>query len=239
VIRAGTSSPGRDVRSARGYPRPMSPMTSDPNLRFVSVAGTGRVTTTPDVVELRLGVAVTRPTAAAAQADAASTMTAILAALRAAGAADRDLRTAGLSLQPVMDYRNDGPPTLRGYELRNGVVARLRDLGRLPEAVDGAIAAGATSLDGVHFDVEDRAAAETAARDAAVADALAKAAALAAAAGAALGPVLSVAEGGAPPPMPFPVARGAKLMAAEAMPTPVEAGESEVSVTVEVVVALA
>jgi hypothetical protein len=205
----------------------------------VTVSGSGRVAVTPDVVELRLGVAVTRPTATAAQADAAVAMADVLGALREAGVAGHDLRTEGLSLQPVMDYRSDGPPALRGYELRNGVVARLRDLARLPEAIDGAIAAGATTLDGVRFDVEDRAAAEALARDAAVADALAKAAALARAAGAELGPVLAVSEGVAGPPAPFPAPRGARLMAAEAAPTPVEAGEGEVGVTVQVVVALA
>ncbi|HYN48670.1 MAG TPA: SIMPL domain-containing protein [Candidatus Nanopelagicales bacterium] len=207
--------------------------------RTVTATGTGRVAVTPDVVEVRLGVAVTRPTAAAAQADAAAAMSAVLAAVRRAGAADRDLHTDGLSLQPVMDYRTDGTPHLRGYELRNGVVARLRDLARLPDAVDGAIAAGATSLERVQFDVEDRAAAEAAARSAAVADALEKAAALARAAGVALGPVLSISEGDGPRPGPFPVARAARLMAADAAPTPVEVGESEIAVTVEVVVALA
>ncbi len=216
----------------------MSTQVADSPARTVTAAGIGRVCVASDVVELRLGVTVTRPTAGAAQAEAAVTMSAILAALRAAGVANRDLRTEGLALQPVMDYRDDGPPTLRGYELRNGVVARLRDLARLPDAVDGAIAAGATSLDGVRFDVEDRAAAEAAAREAAVADALAKAAALARAAGAELGPVLSVTEGVVEPPTPFPAPRGAHLMAAEAAPTPVEAGESEISVTVQVVVAL-
>ncbi|MCU0483027.1 MAG: SIMPL domain-containing protein [Chloroflexi bacterium] len=206
--------------------------------RTVAVGGTGRVAVPPDVVELHLGVAVTRPTATAAQAEAAGTMTAILASLRGAGIADADLRTQGLTLQPVMDYRNDEPPRLRGYELRNGVVARLRDLARLPAAIDGAIAAGATTLDGVSFEVEDRAAAEAEARAAAVVDALDKAAALAQAAGAALGPVLSVREGGpAPGPIPFP--RAAKLMAAEAASTPVQPGTSEVVVQVEVVVALA
>ena len=207
--------------------------------RTVTATGTGRVAVTPDVVELRLGVAVTRPTATAAQADAAVAMAAVLAALRRAGAADRDLRTDGLSLQPVMDYQDDGPPRLRGYELRNGVVARLRDVARLPEAIDRAIAAGATTLDSVQFDVDDRAAAEAAARSAAVADAVAKAGALARAAAAELGPVLSISEASALQPGLFPASRSAKLMVAEAAPTPVEAGESEVAVTVEVVVALA
>jgi hypothetical protein len=206
--------------------------------RTVTVTGTGRVAIAPDLAQLRLGVAVTRPTAVTAQADASAAMTAVLAALRDAGVGDRDLRTTGLGLQPVMDYRGDAGPVLRGYEARNAVVARVRDLERLPGAIDAAIAAGATTLEDVRFEVEDRAAAERAAREAAVADALASAAVLAAAAGAGLGPVLALAEAGAAPPTPFPVARGARLMAAEAAPTPVEAGESEIAVTVEVVVAL-
>jgi uncharacterized protein len=207
--------------------------------RAVTVRGTGRVAVVPDVVEVRLGIATTRPTAAAARDEGAAAMAAILAALRAAGVADRDLRTEGLALQPVLDYRADGAPSLRGYELRNGVVARLRDLGRLPEAIDGAISAGATTLDGVRFDVEDRAAAEAAARDAAVADALARAASLARAAGATLGPVLAIGEVDGGHPAPFPVVGGIRMMAAGAGPTPVEAGESEIVATVEVVVALA
>ena len=214
----------------------MSTQATDLPARTVSTTGTGRVTLAPDLVELRLGVAITRSSASQAQADAAAAMTAVLAALRSAGAAAGDLRTEGLTLQPVVDYRSDGPPVLRGYELRNGVVARLRDMARLSAAIDGAIAAGATTLDGVRFDVEDRRAAEAAARDAAVADALEKAAALAKAAGASLGVVLSVTEGFAAQPSPFPASE-AKLMAAAA-PTPVEAGDSEITVGVVVVAAL-
>jgi uncharacterized protein len=211
----------------------------DPGTRTVTAWGTGRARVVPDVVELRFGVAVTRPTASVAQAEAAVTMAAILSALRAVGVTDRDLRTEGFALQPAMDYGKDGPPVLRGYELRNGVVARLRDIARLPEAIDGTIAAGATTLDGIRFDVEDRAAAEAVAREAAVVDALAKARALASAAGAELGRVLAISEGAPPRPGPYPVAHAARLMAPDAAPTPMESGESEILVAVEVVAALA
>jgi uncharacterized protein len=206
--------------------------------RTVTVTGAGRVTVPPDVAELHLGVAVTRPTASAAQADAAATMAAVIAAIREVGVADADLRTLGLSLQPVMDYRGDEPPRLLGYELRNGVVARLRDLGRLPAAIDGAIAAGATSLDGVSFDVEDRAVAEAAARAAAVSHALDKAGALARAAGATLGDVMAINEG-SPPAAPIPLPKATRLMAADSAMTVVQAGTSEIVVQVELVVGLA
>ena len=47
----------------------------------IVVSGTGRVAVDPDVAELRLGVAVSRPTVEAARAAAAEAMTAILAAV--------------------------------------------------------------------------------------------------------------------------------------------------------------
>ena len=49
----------------------------------IVVIGTGRVSVVPDIAELRLGVAVTRPTAAAARADAATAMRSILEAVDA------------------------------------------------------------------------------------------------------------------------------------------------------------
>ena len=163
-------------------------------------------------------------------------MQAILASLRTSGVADRDVRTSGLALEPAYEYPPNVPRLLAGYTLRNAVVARLRDLDRVPEAIDGALGAGATSLDGLTFDVADRAAPEAVAREAAVADALAKAAVLARAAGAAVGPVLSIADGFTrPDPVPGPM-----MMARQASgdSTPVEGGEQAIVVQVELVVEL-
>ena len=99
----------------------------------IVVSGTGRVAVDPDVAELRLGVAISRPTVEAARAAAAEAMTAILAAVRAAGVAPRDVRTTLLSVQPRYDYRDGKAPTLVGYDLANVVevtVARPGQPGR-------------------------------------------------------------------------------------------------------------
>jgi len=72
----------------------------------IVVSGTGRVMLDPDIAELRLGVAVSRPSVEAARAAAAEAMTAILAAVTAAGVAKRDVRTTLLSVQPRYDYRD-------------------------------------------------------------------------------------------------------------------------------------
>src|SRR6478672_4341360 len=165
----------------------------------IVVSGTGRVAVEPDVADLRLGVAIARPTVEAARAASAEAMTAILASIAGAGVARRDVRTTLLSVQPRYDYRDGKAPTLTGYDLANVVEVTVRDLGSLGGVVDGALTAGATSLDGLSFRVDDPREAERAARTAAVAEARARADVLAAAAGVAITGVSDIVEGGPPP----------------------------------------
>ena len=211
---------------------------TDPSIApgAIVVSGTGRVAVDPDVADLRLGVAVARPTVEAARAAAADAMAAILAAVAAAGVERRDVRTSLLSVQPRYDYRDGKAPVLTGYDLANVVEVTVRDLGTLGTVVDGALTAGATSLDGLGFRVDDPREAESVARTAAVAEARARAEVLATAAGVALGAVTNVVEGGPPPA--WPQAKAARLMAASDAGTPVEAGTTEIAVTVTVTFAI-
>ena len=126
----------------------------------IVVSGTGRVAVEPDVADLRLGVAISRPTVEAARAAAAEAMTAILAAVEAAGVARRDVRTTLLSVQPRYDYQDGEAPRLVGYDLANVVEVTVRELAALGGVIDGALVAGATSLDGLAFRVTDPAEAE-------------------------------------------------------------------------------
>jgi uncharacterized protein YggE len=113
----------------------------------------------------------------------------------------------------------------------------VRTLDSLGRVIDDALAAGATTLDGVTFRTADPASAEAAARVAAVRDARAKAEALATEAGVALGDVVSVAEV-APGGGPRPLMAKARMALAEAAPTPVEAGSEEITVSVLVAFAI-
>ena len=200
--------------------------------RTIVVSGTGRVAVDPDVAELRLGVAISRPSVEGARAAAAEAMTAILAAVVAAGVAQRDVRTTLLSVQPRYDYRDGKAPTLTGYDLSNVVEVTTRELANLGAVVDGALSAGATSLDGLAFRVADPRDAERAARVAAVAEARSRAEVLAEAAGVSIAGVAGIVEGGPPPT--WPQAKAARMLQAADAGTPVEAGTTEISVTVTV-----
>jgi hypothetical protein len=198
----------------------------------ITVSGIGTVSLTPDTADLRIGVNIIRPTATQARADAAIAMTKVVAAIKAAGIADKDIQTSNLSLQPVYDYGNgNGPAKLTGFQVSNIVSITSHELDKVGGLVDAAVAGGATSVDGITFRVEDQAKAEGQARLAAVADAKAKADALAGAAKVSIVGVSSIAETSSP--MPYPVYAGNAV--SKDASTPVQFGSTDVTVSVVIV----
>ena len=218
-------------------PRPTLAVDSTTPEHTISVSGTGTVTLKPDVADLHLGVLITRQTVKAAQADAASAMTKVIAALKALGIADKDIQTSNVSLQPAYDYSsNSNPPRITGFHMSNSVTVTVRDLAKLGDAIDNGLAAGATSLDGVNFRVDDETAAEAQARQAAMAEAKSKAQTLATAAGVSISGVASISETSAPMPYPIMYSGGAPAAAVDGskVATPIQAGTTDVTITVAV-----
>lgn len=216
--------------------RAVDPATTPPE-HTISVSATGRVEVSPDVADVRVGVALQRPTATAARDAAAAAMAKVVAALKSGGVADRDIQTGYLSLQPVYDYsKNGAAPTLTGYQVSNSVTATVRDISSVAGVVDAAVTAGATTIDGITFRVDDPTKAEDLARSKAMTDARRRADALAAAAGVSITGVAQVTESGAAtPPVYYQAAGAAKDLAAPAaIPTPVQPGTTEVTLNVSV-----
>jgi uncharacterized protein YggE len=232
AVAIGTGIVGLALINSGG---PRSALAADTPLEHtISVTGVGRVLMTPDTADLRLGVVVQRPTASAARTEAAAAMTRVVAVIKAAGIADKDIQTAMLSLQPVYDYStNSNPPKLIGFQVVNTVAVIVRDLAKTGDLIDDAVEAGATSIDGVSFRVENPTAVESQARRAAVADARAKADQLAAAAGVSIVGVSVISEQSAPVPYPMPFAAGAAVARDES--TPVQPGQSEIAISVTIV----
>lgn len=200
----------------------------------ITVPGRGSVRVAPDVADLRLGIVSIRPSAAAARLAAAATMVAILDALRAAGVDRRDLRTTLVGLDAVRDYASPSGPTITGYQLTNMVEATVRAVDTVGAVIDAALAAGASSMDGLTFRLADPTEAFAEARRLAVTDARSRAATLAGEAGVRLGRVVGIAEGatfddGQPRPMAM-----LRMKAASDAATPVEAGTSELTIAISI-----
>ena len=205
-----------------------------PRPATITLQAAGEVRMAPDVATIQLGVTATAPTAGAAAAEEARRMTQVLAALNARGLSGRDVQTAQLSLQPQYAYAQNEAPRLTGYQATNSVVVRVRDLKRLGAAVDAATGAGADTVGGIAFGLDDPSKAEDEARVKAVTALEARAGLYARAAHLKITRLASLSEsGGYAPPEPRPMMRMA--MAAKSDSTPVEAGEVAVRVEVSAV----
>lgn len=201
----------------------------------VSVSGQGMVNVPPDTAQVTVGIDVIRQDLAEAQAEANRQATAIIEAVRSQGVESRDIQTANFSVSVLRDYSENGDPSqVTGFEVMNQVLVTIRDIDNVGELLDGVVGAGANSIYGVTFFVDDTRPQESEARALAVEDATQRAQELAAATGMELGRVVFISEdlGGY---VPGPVyGRGGAGAAEMAMDVPVETGTSQISVNVNI-----
>ena len=198
----------------------------------LTVSVEGRVDRAPDVADLSGGVVTQAPTAAAALATNAQRMTAVVAAVRRAGVAERDIQTSGLSLSPQYRYGDNQPPVLTGYQVSNTVALHVRALADAGRLVDALVAAGANQINGPTFRVDAADAALDAARANAVATARARADLYARAAGLHIKRIRSISESGGMAEPPRPMMMSMRAKGAES--TPIAPGEVTLAVTVTV-----
>jgi uncharacterized protein YggE len=157
----------------------------------VSVTGEASIAAANDTARLGFGVEGRGPTRLVALRRGSAKLRSELAALEGLGVADRDLRTRDVSVARRRDRRGR---TLPGYIARGGVAAVVREVTQTGAVVDAAVAAGASSVDGPSFFIDDPQAVLRRALVAAFRDAHSKAAALAAEAGLTLGRTISIRE---------------------------------------------
>jgi len=198
----------------------------------LNLAAYGETRVEPDMANISLGVMTEGKTAAEAMAANATRMTAVMASLKKAGIAEKDIQTSSLNLNPQYRYQQNEQPILVGYQASNQVTIRVLDLKKLGAAVDATVNAGANQVHGISFGLQDSTAAENAAREAAVKALAAKAELYARATGHRVTRLVSLSEGGGytpRPPMPM-MEMASQRMKADA--TPVASGELTVRIDV-------
>ena len=202
----------------------------------ISVSGTGKVTATPDMATLSVGVTELRQTSKEAAAAAAAKTVLILAALARNNVNRGDIQTSQLFINPSYDYPN-GTQVFKGQEASQTVTVKLRNIAAdgsgIGKIVDDLTAINGVQISGPNFDIENKTPLQKDARKAAFVDANGKAAQLAFLSGRTLGSVLTVTEGQSYNYAPY---GGFALAArADSASTPVSVGQLEVSVDVSIV----
>ncbi len=199
---------------------------------LLEISAEGTSTRVPDLALIQAGVTTLQPSAAEAMRENATRMGAVLAALKGAGIAARDIQTSSIALSPQYRYVENQPPVLTGYQASNQVSVRFRDIARSGRILDLLVAQGANNLQGPTLVIEKPQAALDEARVAAIATARARAELYAKAAGLSVARIVSIAEASATP-QPVPMA-AFSARSKEAADTQIAAGENELTVAVTV-----
>lgn len=199
----------------------------------LDVVAVGEVTRVPDIVRINAGVATQAPTASAAIAQNAQRMRSVLAALKQAGIADRDVQTSSISLNPEYRHLENRAPELTGYRASNEVTVRFRDIANTGKIIDALVAQGANQINGPMLGIDKPEEALDEARAEALRVARARAELYAKAMGKRVARILSVSEsGGQFQPYPRPMMAEARSM--DAASTQIVPGEQTLSASLSV-----
>ncbi len=201
----------------------------------VTVSGTGRAEVTPDRFTFSVGVQTVGATVDAAVAENNRRVAAVIAALKKAGAQDKDIQTSQFSIYPQQDYKEGQLPRILGYQVSNNVTVRSEKVGDAGRLLGVAVSAGVNNSTGINFEVSDPARGRDQGLRAAMDDARAKATLLAQASGRSLGRAVAISEGVQHTQPPMPMQRQMMMEARVAnADVPVEAGTERLTYIVTV-----
>jgi uncharacterized protein YggE len=212
--------------------RAESPATTPISGTRLDVSADGEVSRAPDIATLSAGVVTQAPTAAAAMTENAKRMAQAVAALKRAGVADKDIRTASLNLQPQYRYADNQPPAVTGYQASNQLSVIFRDITRAGPILDTLVGQGVNQISGPDFALEHPDAALDEARVQAMQKARARADVYARAAGLSVKRIVAISEtGGYSPPQP---PRAFMMARADKVSTELQPGDQKIGVSVQV-----
>jgi hypothetical protein len=197
----------------------------------VQATGSATLSANPDQAQIDVGVVTVGATAQDSAQQNATQTTAVLNAVKAVLGANGTIQTVSYYVQPR--YTNTNPSTINGYTTSNTVRVLTLDLSIIGKLIDAANSAGANSVGGLNFGLQDPEPLVQQALTQATKQALAHAAAIASGLGGKIASVISAQEGSSYSPVL--ALTGAPSAVAT---TPVQTGTVNVYATVTVIASL-
>jgi len=187
-----------EVKEGRYIGRP------DTERDTITITGEGRVTAIPDIGQITVGIQTENDDVNIAQEENIEQFNQLVAALKAEGIAEEDLKTSSYNVYPRYDYI-EGEQILRGYEVTQSLTIKIRDLDNAGNVITVASQNGVNQVSGLSFTIDEPEQYREEAREEALANAREKARELADLMGVTLGRIVSFSESasGGQPPIPF------------------------------------
>jgi len=198
--------------------------------RFIDVQAVGTSKVVPDAVDLAITVSSTQGSSQQALAQAAASVSKVLAALKADGIDEKNIKTTSLNSSPVYSYANNSQK-VTGYQANQNLDITIRVASSAGKVIDDItkVAGNNLQVNAVNSFVYDPTVAQVSAQKSAALSAKVKAEAYARALGVKLGKVISLTETPAAT-LPVPVMAMSKSASNS---TQISLGTQDVTVTVD------
>lgn len=196
-----------------------------------SVTGEGISVVKPDIAYVTVGVESLGSTVKQTQDKINTSMSNVFTSLKKIGIDEKDIKTINYSINPTYDWTS-GRQKITGFSANTNLQIKVRDIDKVNDVIDQAIASGANQVGGISFDVDNKEKAENEARTQAVDQAKKKAQQAASIAGFKLGKIINYSESDNNFPRPVNYGGGLMLEKSAAPATDIQAGSSEIKITV-------
>lgn len=206
----------------------------------ITVQGTGEVYAKPDLALTTFSVVTDAETVAEAISENTGKMNAVIAAVKADGVEEKDLKTTYFNISPRYEWRSEfcsysycppGERILVGYEVNQSLEVKIRDMEKIGTIIQSATDAGANEVGNLQLTVDQQDELKNQARGEAIDEARTKAKELASELGVRLLGVSSFSENNVIPYYGLEKATAAGMGGGMEAPQ-IQTGENKISVTV-------
>jgi uncharacterized protein YggE len=159
------------------------------------VNGTGKVSVTPDIAKVNLGIEENGTVLKLVQDSVNKKSKNLIARLKSLGISDKDIKTTSYYVYPNYDYQNGGQK-INGYRVSTSYEVTIKDFDKVNDVLTVGPEVGANIAGGVNFEINDETKKDklNEARKIAVDEAKEKAKGLANASGITLGKIINISE---------------------------------------------
>jgi len=127
----------------------------------ITVSATGEIYAKPDLAEVSFSVITEEKTVTETLSKNSEAMNKILDSIKGQGVEEKDLKTTGFNIYPRYEWHEkaqitppQGERVLVGYEVRQTVKVKIRDLGKIGDIIQGATDAGANQVGDLRFTID-------------------------------------------------------------------------------------
>lgn len=128
---------------------------ADKQERMITVQGQGKVTVTPDIAVITMGMVSNKETVSEAQKTNSEVMNKLLGRLKELGVNSKDIQTKNYNIYQQFDYTDAEGRVPKGYEVSQDVAIKIRDLTKVSQVVALAGEVGANVVSGLNFTIDD------------------------------------------------------------------------------------